>query len=666
MVNTQLLKILLNSPLPPQVTELRSKDCLRGTLIIDRIERYVGPKSKWPQIFSHLDNWDYALQAIGLTITFLEKMMLAEQTIQKFSYNEYSLKSFEKLLEMDSQAFQNLEILEVRGSNSTKNEGSLLHFLDNTNTAFGKREFKKWVCNPLGSAEKINNRLDTVEELVTNQNALSTLRAELKKIPDIDKYTAKLYKYGSNNSLTSKAIYFEDVHAKKFKELQGLLEMLSNLDRMHTVFESLKLKSKLINDLMSYDKEFPDPLSIVEAFKDVIKWGRNEQDEEIIIIPSGADSGYDSIMDSMECIKKELQDILVREQENFRCPSIKYVHSKCRYELEVPEGLAKGDKKPNNYEFTSKRQGYTRYHTPRIKELVDKLDACEEKAKVAIAPFISSVFEKLYNFKPAISQLIKCVAHVDCLCSLAINSSYEGFTRPTFCKEPMIELRGIKHPCLMLTNTQFIPNDIVINTKENQNKSVLVVSGPNMGGKSTILRQACIAVTMAQIGCFLPATKAVLPIVDRIFTRIGASDRILEGHSTFYVELEEAKNIVDFATPNSLAIIDELGRGTSTYDGAAIAEAVLKHICENNKCLTLFSTHYRSLIDRCKKLDNVEFYHMGCKETEQEVIFSYKFTQGICPSSYGMNVARLAGIPKSIIEKAKMYSAQMDKKINHK
>ena len=216
-----------------------------------------------------------------------------------------------------------------------------------------------------------------------------------------------------------------------------------------------------------------------------------------------------------------------------------------------------------------------------------------------------------------------------------------------------------------LTNSRtFVPNDTLLSP--NQDQTLLLVTGPNMGGKSTLLRQTAMAVILAQIGCYVPAESMTLTPVDRVFTRIGASDRILEGKSTFYVEMEETKNIIQFATPRSLAIVDELGRGTSTFDGYSIAHAVLKYLVNQLKCRSLFSTHYHMLLDEFRAFPGVKLYHMACRanEAQDEVVFLYKFQPGECPQSFGLNVARMAGIPKGVLDRARVKATEFSERLN--
>ena len=231
-----------------------------------------------------------------------------------------------------------------------------------------------------------------------------------------------------------------------------------------------------------------------------------------------------------------------------------------------------------------------------------------------------------------------------------------------------MEVRDMRHPCICMQKSNFVPNDILIGDVEQsgQNKNVILLTGPNMGGKSTILRQACIAAVLAQIGCYVPARECRLSVVDRIFTRIGASDKLLEGKSTFYIEMEETLNILKYGTMNSLAIVDELGRGTSTFDGVAIAYAVLNHILQDLKCRTLFATHYHVLLDEFREASDVSFYHMSSKidGEHEKVVFLYKLIQGECSNSFGLNIARITGMSHETVKLAKEKADEFEKNLN--
>jgi len=285
------------------------------------------------------------------------------------------------------------------------------------------------------------------------------------------------------------------------------------------------------------------------------------------------------------------------------------------------------------------------------------------------------MFSKFCHHYQSWMQIIAILGELDCLTSLALTSQYqEGqscrpeFVDPSESGGPFLELRGAIHPALISTDAvdTFIPNDTVLGCEENTPKFVLV-SGPNMGGKSTLLRQTCAAVIMAQVGAYVPAQKCRLTPVDRIFTRVGANDRIMQGQSTFLVELEETANILRHATNRSLVILDELGRGTSTFDGTAIAYSVIKFLAEQTCCLTLFSTHYHMLMEEFSNDSRISMYHMACnvEDNNRDVTFLYKFIVGTCAKSFGMNVANLAGLPLSVIERAREMSELFETRLEN-
>ena len=314
-----------------------------------------------------------------------------------------------------------------------------------------------------------------------------------------------------------------------------------------------------------------------------------------------------------------------------------------------------GPKRPKDYTIISKRKGFLRFHTPDIENMLSKLVKYEEEFKKQFIPFIFEYFRKFYKRHATWQQLISCLAELDCLCSLAIlANSMKSKCLPKFLPntegESVFKLQDMVHPLVANNKIDFVPNNVVTSDSAN----IFLITGPNMGGKSTLLRQTCLATIMAQVGSFVPAKEFMLTAVDRIFTRIGASDRLMEGKSTFYIEMEETYHIVTQATRNSLLIIDELGRGTSTYDGLAIAYATLKYISESLKCVTLFATHYHSLLKEFNMYKNIADYVMASEfnKEKDEIKFLYKFIRGKADKSHGIMIARAAGLPKSIALKA--------------
>lgn len=282
-----------------------------------------------------------------------------------------------------------------------------------------------------------------------------------------------------------------------------------------------------------------------------------------------------------------------------------------------------------------------------------------------MAPFFLEVFNKFYLKQSIWLQAISCLAELDCLVSLSkLKNEMEPFSsRPILTEENVFLLEDVYHPCLISLVSNFVNNDITFS----QDVSALLITGPNMGGKSTILRQACIAIIMAQMGSFVPARSFKFRPFDRIFCRIGANDKILEKKSTFFIEMEESYNIINEATKDSFVIMDELGRGTSTFDGLALAYSVLKYVVEEIKCKTLFSTHYHLLIDEFKFFSNIKNYYMDFKynEEKEEIEFLYKFVEGEACKSFGINVAKMVGVPKEVLEIAKEKAQAMNNELEN-
>ncbi|KAF9438134.1 DNA mismatch repair protein msh6 [Entomortierella beljakovae] len=322
------------------------------------------------------------------------------------------------------------------------------------------------------------------------------------------------------------------------------------------------------------------------------------------------------------------------------------------YQLEVSNKVSV----PKNWKKMSGTSAASRYYNPELTILVTQLQEARETKTAIMKELQGRLYAKFdENYKDWL-KAVKIIAEIDCLCSLSKSSSALGSPacRPEFVdsEKSVLELEGLRHPCVIPgIATDFIPNDTVLG---GETSNLILLTGPNMGGKSTLLRQTCVAIIMAQLGCYVPAEKCTLTPFDRIFTRIGANDNILAGQSTFMVELSETSKILAEATERSMVILDELGRGTSTFDGYAIAYSVLHELSTRIGCLGLFSTHYGTLTSEFERDPNVALMHMACQvdQANREVTFLYKLIEGVCEKSYGMNVAHMAGVPRKIVDRA--------------
>ncbi|KAI9908695.1 hypothetical protein PsorP6_004096 [Peronosclerospora sorghi] len=592
---------------------------------------------------------------------------------------------------LDSQTIQNLEILcnSFNGSRS----GSLIDIMDKTVTSFGRRMFQEWVLKPLCKIGDIQERLDAVEELGKNGDLMMEIRDILRKLPDLERLLSRIHAHGSAHRSKehpdSRAIMYESqqYNVRKIKDFLSVLngfdaamaltfELGPRLSKFTTPILQMLLKRYTIDDGVSPDIKrghFPDLTQKLEFFKHSFDQAAAER-SGVIVPQSGVDLEYDVACAEIAQVEAELAEYLNEQRIALRCQDILYWGKKKedRYQLEVPESAL--SKQPKEYELKSRKKGYKRFHTPTICGLLKRLAAAESQKEEALKDQTRRIFHKFDEDYKYWMKAVQCLSVLDCLVSLGLLSSQsEGYTKPEVVPAcianrgvPFIDVEDGVHPCVAAAynNGDFIPNDARLGVEGKS--QMILLSGPNMGGKSTLLRQTCILTLMAQIGSFVPASKCRLSPVDRIFTRIGASDRILAGQSTLYVELAETATILNHATSHSLVILDELGRGTSTFDGTAIAYSVVEHLLNKIQCRTMFATHYHSLVEEYADNGKVSLGHMGCivdPENDRKVTFLYKLEDGMCPKSYGINVAMLAHLPDEVIECAAKKSEQFERSL---
>jgi len=598
----------------------------------------------------------FAMQALRICVEYLENVFLVDTVIPMGKFFTLDLNEQKKgSLYLDSQALENLQILDRPEKAIRSSAESLFEYMDKTVTDFGKRMFKKWLVSPLLDRELIQKRQEAVTDLLENLIIVNKFQEGLKKLPDIERMINKTYNLTNRKRMSGAFVNnFAKVRLKECLELLRHLRIIEALIEMFQEyipnFSSQRLRElTLFKD--SYGGIFPRINQIIDDLEKMVQISSDGE-----MIPSrGVNSRSDEIIDKMNEIKNSLQEYLDAQRKLFNNHSkVIYVHTKFDYEIEIPEELVEGEKKPSNYVVTSKRKGFLRFHTSEIENYVKQLKELQDEFKEIFVPFVCDYFKKFYERKHHWQQIVSCLGELDCLCGLAVlaaSMTTKCLPRVVAMNDaPIFNLRDMVHPLVASRNPSFIPNDVI---KEN-GVDVFLITGPNMGGKSTLLRQTCLAVVMAQVGSYIPAMSFEFTPVDRIFTRIGASDRILEGKSTFFIELEETYNIVSESTKSSLLIIDELGRGTSTYDGLAISFATLKYISSKIKCITLFATHYHQLLEEFESYANVENYVMECKtdEVADEIKFLYKFKKGEASSSHGIMIAKLAGLPRGVIKAA--------------
>ena len=600
-------------------------------------------------------------------------------------------------LVLDGTTLTNLEIL--RNSYDGTGKGTLWEHLNHCQTAFGARKLREMLCRPSQRPGVINARLDAITELMNDLSPEADgIRRLLKKMPDLERQLARHHALGSVHRAAdhpdSRAIMYENdkYNGRKIQDFLSALEGLKTAGKIKAILveSAHRPTSALLQRLVGTFPELAPRLAFFSEAFDPVQAKR----EGVITPKPGYDEEYDQAKEGIMVVMAELDAYLKEQRQRLGSNEVKFwgTKDKDRFQLEVPEGvLRKGQ--PADYEAKSSKKGCRRFHTPRIRTLLEELGEAEAQLAEAQRDEMRRLFEKFDQDRPLWAAAVNNLALLDVLLSLAEVSSGPGYSRPELvpysaaegsssCSSsssssssggggggvitPFISIKGGRHPCLEVRANlgDYIPNDVDLGVAGTRPERVMLLSGPNMGGKSTLLRQTCVLAILAQVGCFVPAEECRLTPVDRIFTRVGASDRILQGQSTFFVELAETANILQHATGRSLVILDELGRGTSTFDGTAIAHAVVSFLVQKLQCRALFATHYHSLVEDWRGHAGVCFGHMAClvqpDESEQRVTFLYRLADGPSPKSYGLNVARLAHLPKEVIELAREKSESFE------
>jgi len=572
---------------------------------------------------------------------------------------------------LDANALAALEVLEtVEGTY----KGSLLEFLDHTSTQSGYRLLKQWLCAPLYDCGEIGARQEAVEFFIARTDITQRLRDGLRKVPlDLERVTSRVWGYALQAE--RRAVMYEDVTARRLGDFVGLLEAYEQYLQVLTILPVGDAMPKRIAHIASTRSRggiFPELHEIIKRLKGSVVADSTIKKDTCKYRPKdGVDPTYTAKCRQIEGVKAQLDRELERLRKLHPGKSLIYTHRQVgyRYEVEVDEG-ALPQQFLGTVDVSSRLKDKIRFYTDTIKGLVAQLEQLEHEQEDCIFPFLARLFQEFYAHQAHFRVATRLISELDVLLSLSVAS--QGLTgaacRPQFVvpadpKEAgVLELRGCRHPVsASRMGASFVPNDTLLNA--GGAPSAVVVTGPNMGGKSTVLRQTCVAVVMAQLGCRVNATACRLSPVDRIFTRIGSYDTILEGKSTLLTELEETAAILAHGTRRSLAVLDELGRGTSTFDGAAIASAVLTELAHSVRCMTLFATHYHPVSREATLTPEVAPFHMAAEVDPQtnEMTFLYRFLPGLCPASHGHNVARLAGLPASVLEEAVAKSAEFER-----
>lgn len=530
---------------------------------------------------------------------------------------------------LDSSTRRNLELCETLREKQKR--GSLLWVLDKTKTAMGARALRKNIEQPLISREEIERRLDAVEELKESAISREEIREYLTSVYDLERLVSK--------------ITYQTANPRDMIAFQSSLSMLP-----HIRYILSEMKSPLLKELYEEMDALEDLCRLVQ---ESIK-----EDPPVAMRDGGIiRDGYNEEVDRLRHAKSDGKDWIAKlEEEEREKTGIKNLRIKYNkvfgYYLEVTNSFK--NMVPDYYTRKQTLTNAERYIIPELKELEDTILGAEDRLYALEYEIYCGIRDKIAKEVMRVQKTARAVAQVDMAVSLAAVAEQGGYVRPRMNEKGVIDIKEGRHPVVekMVPNEMFIANDTYLNDKKNR---ISIITGPNMAGKSTYMRQTALIVLMAQIGSFVPAGSADIGIVDRIFTRVGASDDLASGQSTFMVEMTEVANILRNATEKSLLILDEIGRGTSTFDGLSIAWAVIEHI-SNSKLLgakTLFATHYHELTELEGKIDNVNNYCIAVKEKGDDIIFLRKIVKGGADKSYGIQVARLAGVPDTVISRAK-------------
>ena len=581
----------------------------------------------------------------GLGLADLECGMIASGSLLKYLYEtqKNSLEQISaihpyttgKFMVLDSSTRRNLELVETLREKAKR--GSLLWVLDKTKTAMGARMLRSFVEQPLIEKEEIEGRLDAIEELMQRAIDREELREYLNPVYDLERLLTRItYQSANPRDLTAfKSSIGMIPHIRgillelQSKEIQGICEDMDTLEDLYTLIDA------------AIEEE--PPITVREG--GIIKDGYHEE--------------IDRLREAKSQGKNWLAELEAKEREKTGIKNLKIKFNKVfGYYLEVTNSFK--DLVPDYYTRKQTLTNAERYITPELKEMEDMILGAEDKLVQLEYELFRELREQIAKNVVRIQKTAKALAKIDVFASLALISEQNHYCRPSLNQNGRIDIKNGRHPVVekMINNDMFIANDTYL---DNQKNRISVITGPNVAGKSTYMRQTALIVLMAQIGCFVPAETADIGIVDRIFTRVGASDDLASGQSTFMVEMTEVANILRNATGNSLLILDEIGRGTSTFDGLSIAWAVVEHI-SNPKLLgakTLFATHYHELTELEGKLDNVNNYCIAVKEKGDDIVFLRKIVKGGADKSYGIQVAKLAGVPDSVIERAKEIAEEL-------
>ena len=644
-----------------EISRYNPSELVINKMMADSTEEIATIKQRFNSFISVIDAFDSDYQKIdkefelkdagGASLTSLKTKLFAVSAINGLMYyiedtqkakmenlNQITIYSTTKYMSLDINARRNLELTERMRDKSKK--GTLLWVLDKTDTSMGGRLLRRWLSDPLIDVPAINRRLEAVKELKERPMLRDDLSAALKNVYDIERLAGKI-SYGTANArdlVTLKNSVHQLPEIKnilketKSEMLQGLYNSLDVLEDIYEIIEEA-----IVDD---------PPMSVKEGG----------------LIKKGYDETIDELLDATTNGRKWLAEIEAKEKQETGIKNLKIGYNKVfGYYIEVSKSFVK--QVPERYIRKQTLTTGERFITEELKNMENQILGAQEKVVALEYDIFVKIRNTIEQSAKRLQSSASIVAKIDVLSSLAKVAEEMNYCMPVVDNSDVIDIKEGRHPVIekMLPAGAFVQNDAYLDSNENR---LSIITGPNMAGKSTYMRQVALITLMAQIGSFVPAREAHIGVVDKIFTRVGASDDLSMGESTFMVEMMEVSAILKNATNKSLVILDEIGRGTSTYDGLSIAWAVAEYISNKETCgaKTLFATHYHELVGLENKLDGVKNYHVAVKEKGEDVIFLRKILPGGTDESYGVHVARLAGVPKAVTKRANEILKSLERK----
>ncbi|KAF4507651.1 hypothetical protein G6O67_004127 [Ophiocordyceps sinensis] len=644
-LSTKTLRILKNNTTPTTIwtylkpgVEFWDADLSRRELDCGNyFAREEGATGAWPEALQQHRDDDLVMSAVGGLVSYLKFLKLERPLLSQCSFETYSPMQKNGTLVLDGQTLVNLELFANSATGGP--EGSLFSLLNKCVTPFGKRLLRQWVAHPLCNMKRINERLDAVELLNADASVREQFASQLVKMPDLERLISRIH-----------------AGACKPGDFVRVLEGFEQIEYTMGLLGALKGGNGLVDGLISSMPDLDEPLSY---WKTAFDRGRAREDK-LLLPERGIDDDFDESLDRIDEIKAQLQELLQAKRTELKCKTLKFTDvGKEIYQVEAP----KAAKVPSSWRQMSATKDVRRWYFGELTRLVRELQEAEETHSQLVREVASRFFQKFDVDYSVWLRAIQVVAQLDCLVSLARASTSLGqpCCRPRFVDEERsrVEFEQLRHPCMINTVDDFIPNDIGLGGDE---AKINLLTGANAAGKSTVLRMSCVAVIMAQIGCFVPAVSALLTPVDRIMSRLGANDNIFAAQSTFFVELSETKKILSEASPRSLVILDELGRGTSSYDGVAVAQAVLHHVATHIGCVGFFATHYHSLATEFENHPEIRARRMQIHvdDEERRVTFLYRLEDGVAEGSFGMHCASMCGIARPVVERAEVAAREWE------